>query len=68
MEDRLKHDLSQSERLQQYGSVLFVDLDHFKLLNDSLGHSIGDQILIETANRHNSVIRKGDTVARIGAP
>jgi diguanylate cyclase (GGDEF)-like protein len=66
MDDRLKHELAQSERQQTFGAMLFIDLDHFKLLNDSLGHVIGDQILIETSKRIKSLIRKGDTVARIG--
>jgi len=66
MEDRLKHHLAQSEREKKYGAILFIDLDHFKNLNDSLGHTIGDKILTEVAKRLLSAIRKGDTVARIG--
>lgn len=66
MEDRLEHELALSERQQIYSAALFIDLDHFKLLNDSLGHILGDQILIETSKRLTSGIRKGDTAARIG--
>ncbi len=47
-------------------SVLFVDLDHFKRVNDLYGHGAGDQVLIEVAKRLNSVLRPGDTVARLG--
>ncbi len=47
-------------------SVLFVDLDHFKRVNDLYGHSAGDQVLIEVARRLESVLRPGDTVARLG--
>ncbi|NNE63027.1 MAG: EAL domain-containing protein, partial [Gammaproteobacteria bacterium] len=66
LEDRLLHELQQSERLQQYGALLFIDLDHFKLLNDSLGHNIGDDVLREIARRFKSIVRQGDTVTRIG--
>ena len=47
-------------------SVLFVDLDHFKRVNDLYGHGAGDQVLIEVARRLESVLRPGDTVARLG--
>lgn len=66
LEDRLIHELQQSERIQQYGALLFVDLDHFKLLNDSLGHNTGDEVLRVIAKRFKSVVRQGDTVTRIG--
>ena len=66
LEQRLKYELLQSERRQQYGALLFIDLDNFKLLNDSLGHSVGDQLLQEISKRFQKAVRKGDTLARIG--
>lgn len=66
LEQRLKYELMQSERRQQYGALLFIDLDNFKLLNDSLGHSVGDQLLREISRRFEKAVRRGDTLARIG--
>ena len=66
LEQRLKYELLQSERRQQYGALLFIDIDNFKLLNDSLGHSAGDEILRKIAHRFETAVRKGDTLARIG--
>ncbi len=64
--DRLQQALSVSARNGQRGAVLFLDLDHFKTLNDTKGHDIGDLLLIEVAKRLVSCVRDGDTVARLG--
>src|SRR6185437_12662566 len=65
--DRLEQMLQRSSRDAAIGcAVLFIDLDGFKLVNDSLSHSIGDQLLVAVARRFRDVLRPGDTVARIG--
>ncbi len=66
MEDRLEHSLASSARQEKYGALLFIDLDHFKDLNDSKGHNVGDMLLAAVAERLSSCIREGDTVARFG--
>ena len=64
--DRLEQELAYSARSGQQGALLFVDLDNFKTLNDTLGHSIGDLLLQQIAQCLTSCLREGDTVARIG--
>lgn len=64
--DRLNHALSSSARSGRSGAILFLDLDNFKTLNDTLGHSIGDQLLQEVGKRLTECLREGDTVARLG--
>jgi diguanylate cyclase (GGDEF)-like protein/PAS domain S-box-containing protein len=64
--DRLHQALAVSERNGRYGALIFLDLDHFKTLNDTKGHDIGDLLLIEVANRLQLCVRDGDTVARLG--
>lgn len=64
--DRLKIALLTSTRKQQYGAILFIDIDKFKMINDTLGHGLGDMLLKEVANRLKNSLRRIDTVARIG--
>ncbi|MDO8208659.1 MAG: EAL domain-containing protein [Gallionella sp.] len=64
--DRINLALSVSLRSQHYGAVLFLDMDRFKTLNDTLGHDYGDLLLIEVAKRIQSCVREVDTVARLG--
>ncbi|MFZ2302132.1 MAG: EAL domain-containing protein, partial [Gallionella sp.] len=64
--DRLKQALASSARSGRKGALLFIDLDKFKTLNDTLGHDIGDLLLQQVAQRLESCVREGDTVARLG--
>ena len=64
--ERLNQELSVARRYEKFGAVIYLDLDHFKLLNDSLGHHIGDDLLQQVAQRLRSVLRKEDTPARLG--
>lgn len=64
--DRLQHTLASRARNQNYGAILFLDLDHFKTINDTKGHSVGDLLLIEVAKRLQTCVREGDTLARLG--
>lgn len=64
--DRLKLALATSSRSGKTGALLFLDLDNFKTINDTLGHGIGDQLLQQAAQRIESCLREGDTVARQG--
>ncbi|HEX8978465.1 MAG TPA: EAL domain-containing protein [Parasulfuritortus sp.] len=66
LRDRLQQALALSRRSGLYGALLFIDLDNFKLLNDSHGHDTGDLMLQEVARRLQSCIREGDSVARLG--
>jgi len=64
--DRLTHGLTRARRRHEHVAVLFLDLDRFKVINDTLGHTVGDQLLVEVSNRLGSSLRPGDTVARLG--
>ncbi|MBS3954661.1 MAG: EAL domain-containing protein [Methylomicrobium sp.] len=64
--DRLHKALASSTRNKQYGALLFIDLDNFKMLNDSLGHNQGDMLLQQVARRLVSNVRENDTTARLG--
>ena len=66
MLDRLGRALTSSARHHRHGALMLIDLDNFKTLNDTLGHDVGDQLLVDAARRLESCIRKGDTVARMG--
>ena len=65
-QDRLDQCIEHSKRNTQKLALFFIDLDHFKEINDSLGHEVGDDVLIEVSNRINSAIRDEDTLARLG--
>lgn len=62
----LTHQLEETVRQQRDAAVLYVDLDRYKLINDTLGHSVGDQVLIEVARRFRESIRPSDVAGRIG--
>jgi diguanylate cyclase (GGDEF)-like protein/PAS domain S-box-containing protein len=64
--DRLKQAMATSARSGKAGALLFIDLDHFKTLNDTLGHDKGDQLLEQVAARLAATVRESDTVARLG--
>ena len=64
--DRLQQALAVSARNGRHGALLFLDMDHFKTINDTQGHAMGDQLLIEVAHRLQSSVREGDSVARLG--
>ncbi len=64
--DRLGQALIASKRSQAYGALLILDLDNFKTLNDTQGHDVGDQLLIEVAQRLTANVRQEDTVSRLG--
>lgn len=64
--DRLQQALASSTRSGRQGALLFLDIDYFKTLNDSLGHDVGDLLLQQVAQRLSTCIREGDTVSRFG--
>ncbi|MGO9592220.1 MAG: EAL domain-containing protein [Steroidobacteraceae bacterium] len=66
MDDRISQCIALSDRQGQTFAVILLDLDRFKLVNDSLGHRVGDELLKEVAHRLKSVVRDIDTVARLG--
>jgi len=63
--DRFQHAILLSQRANTYSALMFIDLDNFKTLNDTKGHDIGDQLLMEVAKRIQITLRAGDTVARL---
>ncbi|MDV7340548.1 EAL domain-containing protein [Terasakiella sp. A23] len=66
LSDRLKQAIAHAERDKRLLSILFIDLDNFKTVNDTLGHNVGDQLIVETAKKISNAVRSGDTVARLG--
>ena len=65
-QDRLSRATLLSQRNKDAGALMFIDLDRFKWINDTLGHEAGDQVLVQVAERLQSCVRKSDTVARLG--
>ncbi|MFZ3218625.1 MAG: EAL domain-containing protein [Rhodoferax sp.] len=66
LRDRLQLALGASARSQTYGAILMIDLDDFKIINDTQGHDVGDDLLVEMAQRLKGCLRQADTVARLG--
>jgi diguanylate cyclase (GGDEF)-like protein/PAS domain S-box-containing protein len=64
--DRLNQGIKHAKRYEKQLAILFMDLDHFKEINDSLGHDVGDELLVTVAKRLQDTIRKSDTIARLG--
>jgi len=64
--DRLGHAIDRAQREEHAVALLFIDLDRFKNVNDSLGHHVGDQLLVEASHRLKELVRRADTVARLG--
>ena len=64
--DRLQQFMASSTRSNRFGALLLIDLDNFKTLNDTLGHDVGDQMLLQVTQRLSACVRDGDTVARVG--
>jgi diguanylate cyclase (GGDEF)-like protein/PAS domain S-box-containing protein len=64
--DRLNHAMGACAREGNYGAMLLIDLDHFKTLNDTRGHDVGDQLLVEVARRLVQTLRETDSAARLG--
>jgi diguanylate cyclase (GGDEF)-like protein len=64
--ERLAQEIKKAHRAKNQLAVLFIDLDNFKEVNDTLGHNVGDRLLIEAAQRITDCIRETDCVARLG--
>ena len=64
--DRLLQQVSLNQRTDSYSALLLIDLDHFKEINDSKGHAVGDELLVQTSRRLAHALRRCDTVARLG--
>lgn len=66
LKERMEQIRTEQKRQHSFSGLLFLDLDHFKQINDSLGHNIGDKILIETSKRLSATLRASDTLSRLG--
>ena len=66
LQDRINYATARSQHSGKYNALMLLDLDHFKVINDSLGHGVGDRLLIEVAQRLKKAVREEDTVARLG--
>jgi diguanylate cyclase (GGDEF)-like protein/PAS domain S-box-containing protein len=66
LNDRFNYSISLAQRAGQTLTVMFFDLDHFKTINDTLGHNAGDQLLVEVTRRFKTVLREEDTLSRMG--
>lgn len=66
LNDRFNYSISLAERAEHTLTVMFFDLDHFKVINDTLGHNAGDQLLVELTRRFKTVLREEDTLSRMG--
>ncbi|MFI3158330.1 MAG: EAL domain-containing protein [Methylococcaceae bacterium] len=66
LQDRIDQAIAVSARSRQHGALLFLDLDRFKILNDTYGHNMGDQLLLEVSRRLQACVREDDTIARLG--
>ncbi|HEX5804048.1 MAG TPA: EAL domain-containing protein [Azospira sp.] len=66
LESRLQQALLSARRENEQLAVMFIDMDHFKLINDTLGHHLGDQLLVEVAGRLKHCVRESDIIARLG--
>ena len=67
LEDRLQHAIVRARRDKKLAAIFLINIDRFKVINDSLGHGCGDELLRQVAERLRSCVRGSDTVARIGA-
>jgi len=66
LDERVRHELARAHRGRESLAVMFIDLDRFKGINDTLGHRVGDALLVQVAQRLQRAMRDGDTVARLG--